>query len=168
MRRRTSTRKRRLAPNRVPLLARKQYRRGFSLLEIVLSLAILSGAMAVLGEAVRSGMENARIARDLTDAQLFCESKMAELEAGFITTDPVTDMPIEPLTDSQLESEVDPEENEWLYSISSDTVGEEGIILVYLSVYQDPNTVKNPVSFTLKRMILDESQISLQTTEEEL
>ncbi len=142
-------------------------RAAFSLLEVVLSLAILGGAMAVLGEAVRNAMENARIARDLTDAQLFCESKMAELEAGLLTTDPVSDMPIEPLSESMLESTSDPEDVTWLYSVVTDLVDDEGLVLVCITVSQDPDTVKTPVSFSMTRMVLDESMISTETTTEE-
>lgn len=144
---------------------KSEARKGFSLLEIVLSLAILAGAMAVLGEAVRHGMENARIARDLTDAQLYCESKMAEIEAGLLTTDNVSEMPIEPMTDSALESSADSTETEWLYSIQSELIDEQGLVQVYVSVYQDPDTVKNPVTFTITRMVLDESLMTTATSE---
>lgn len=141
-------------------------RGGFSLLEVVLSLAILGGSMAVLGEAARHGMDSARIARDLTDAQLYCESKMAELEAGLITLDPVSDARIEPMTDSSLESSAQADEVIWLYSIETEMV-DDGLILVYLSVSQDPSLVKKPVTFTLTQMFLDESAISTETETEE-
>ncbi|MHB8902573.1 MAG: prepilin-type N-terminal cleavage/methylation domain-containing protein [Thermoguttaceae bacterium] len=139
-------------------------RGGFSLLEVVLSLAILGGSMAVLGEAVRLAMENARVARDLTDAQLYCESKMAELEAGILTTDPVTDAQIEPMMDSSLESGGLSQDTGWLYSIETEVVDDQGLVLVYLSVYQDPATVKKPVTFTMSRMFLDESMISTDSS----
>ena len=134
----------------------------------MLALAILAGSMAVLGEAVRHGLENARIARDLTDAQLYCESKMAELQAGLLTADGFGDMPIEPMTDSLLESSSEPTSAEWLYSLTSELVNEEGLMLVSVSVYQDPNTVKKPVTFTMTRMILDESLLTTGTTEDTL
>jgi general secretion pathway protein I len=62
---------------------------GFSLLEVILALAILTGAVAVLGEIVRLGIRNAQVARDTTQAQLLCESKLAEITAGIIPSDPV-------------------------------------------------------------------------------
>jgi type II secretory pathway pseudopilin PulG len=139
--------------------ARTRLAEGFSLLEIILSLTILGGAMAVLGEAVRNGMENARIARDTTDAQLYCESKMAELAAGLLTTDAVSDMPIEPMYDSLLESGATSDTG-WLYSIDSEMIDENGLIQVWVTVSQDPTTVKTPVSFTMTRMVLDESLVS--------
>ncbi len=54
----------------------------FSLLEVVLALAILVGAIAVTGELVRLGTLSAASARDLTQAQLICESKLAEITSG--------------------------------------------------------------------------------------
>ena len=143
-------------------------RKAFSLLEVILALAILAGSMAVLGEAVRHGLENARVVRDLTDAQLYCESKMAELEAGFLTTDSVSDMPIEPMAESILESSSESTETEWFYSVASELVDEEGLMSVSVSVYQDPTVVKKPVTFTMTRLFLDESQMTSGTTEDTL
>ena len=57
-------------------------KRAFSILEVILALAILTGAMAVLGELGRLGFRNARAAQDLTKAQMLCESKMAEYTSG--------------------------------------------------------------------------------------
>lgn len=120
--------------------------------------------MAALGEAVRLGTENARVARDLTDAQLFCESKMAELEAGFLATDGVTDMPIESMTESTLESTSESLGTGWLYSVSSQLIDDEALMLVTISVQQDPATVSKPVTYSMTRMFLDESLISTETT----
>jgi len=53
-------------------------RNAFSILEVILALAILTGAIAVLGELGRLGFGNANAAQDLTKAQMFCERKMAE------------------------------------------------------------------------------------------
>ena len=65
--------------------ARRARRRGgFSLLEVILALAILVAALAVLGELVRSGVRNAQMARDLSRAQVLCESKLGEVFAGAI------------------------------------------------------------------------------------
>ena len=161
------------AASPVPRRARKRVRpsgrirAAFSLLEVILSLAILAGAMAMLGEVARNALENARIARDLTDAQLFCESKMAELEAGMITTDPVSKMPIEALSDSTLESTSDPQDITWLYSVETELIDDEGLVQVRITVEQDSESVKTPVFFSMTRMVLDESMISTETTTEE-
>ncbi|MDD4266788.1 MAG: type II secretion system protein [Pirellulales bacterium] len=144
-------------------------RRGFSLLEVILSLAILGGAMAILGEAVRQGMHNARIARDLTDAQLYCESKLAEIEAGLLTANAVADVPIERMQDSLLESSTDSYETGWLYSVESQVIDVAGLVQVAVTVSQDPAITKNPIRFTLTRLVLDESAITpVETATEEI
>jgi hypothetical protein len=48
-------------------------------LEVILALAILAGALVVLGELARQGLHYAERARDVTQAQMLCESKLAEL-----------------------------------------------------------------------------------------
>jgi hypothetical protein len=70
-------------------------REGFSLLEVVLSLAILTGAVVVLGELVRSGLRSAQLARDLSQAELHCETIAQEIAAGALPAQPVERSPID-------------------------------------------------------------------------
>lgn len=70
-------------------------RDGFSLLEVVLSLAILTGAVVVLGELVRSGLRSAQLARDLNQAEILCESKAQEIAAGVSPAQAVERSPIQ-------------------------------------------------------------------------
>ena len=51
---------------------------------------------------------------------------------------------------------------DWI-RIAAEPVSEEGLLLVYLSVYQDPNTVKKPVTFSMTRIMLDESLMTTET-----
>ncbi len=161
---RTTPGKRRPRACRGVQALRRRRQKGFSLLEVVLSLAILGGSMAVLGEVVRHSMENARVARDLTDAEFYCESILAEIEVGLRTTDPVSDEPIEPLSESTLAATTLSGETGWLCSIESEPIDEEGLVLLSVSVSQDPSRVKKPVTFTLTRMFLDQSQMSTDMT----
>jgi len=133
-------------------------RPAFSLLEVILALAILAGAVVVLGELARQGLESTRIARDLTYAQLLCESKLAELVSGAEIPEPVQDMPVALL-------EV-PSTSTWLYSIDVVDTGEEGLVSVWVTVTQDPSTERNPVRCTLVRWMLDPyADFSLPTTD---
>ena len=75
-------------------------RRGFTLLEVILALTILAGAMAVLGEISRLAMQNATGARDLARAQLLAESKLAEIQAGITSPDAVENTAFDTSTDS--------------------------------------------------------------------
>ena len=115
---------------------------AFSLLEVVLALAILVGALAVLGELVSLGTRNAQRARDLTQAQLLCESKLAEITSGISPAEPV----------QRATFEYDPE---WLYSIEFEQAGQEGLVAVRVTVVQDLPAEKRPAEFSLVRWIHD-------------
>jgi prepilin-type N-terminal cleavage/methylation domain-containing protein len=131
-------------------------RRGFSLVEVILSLAILTGAIAVLGEAARLAIRNARIARDITQAQLLCESKLAEITAGILEPDPVDGVPFErDHAEAGLSGTAGDDEIAWLYSIDVEQVDDEGLMAVRVTVAQDLPEEKAPVRFELVRWILD-------------
>jgi type II secretion system protein I len=121
--------------------------RGFSLLEVILALGILVGAMAVLGELARHGLDSARIARDSAMAQLLCESKLSEITAGLIRPEPASNVPFG--TTSA------PGEVDWLYSIELAETADQGLISVRVSVIQDLPPEKRPVEFSVVRWILD-------------
>lgn len=55
------------------------YRRAFSLLEMILALAILGSSMAVLAQIASTGVGAAREARAMTTARMICQSKLSEL-----------------------------------------------------------------------------------------
>ena len=124
-------------------------RDGFSLLEIILALAILCGAMTVLGELSRLGMRNAEYARDVTQAQLLCECKLAEITAGLTLPEPAQDVRFEP-QDEETEAE-----SEWLYSVEVNSVGEEGLVEVRVTVTKDMPAEKRPAQFSLVRWLVD-------------
>jgi len=122
-------------------------RRGLSLFEVILALAVLTMSLAVLGELARLGMRNARIARDKTQAILLCQSKMAEIVSGVIVPEPVQALPLEDLGESS--------EPGWLYSIAVEPGDQEGLIMVQVTVAQDLPLEKRPVEFSLTRWMLD-------------
>ena len=72
---------------------------GMTLLEIILSLAILGGSVAVIGEVARSSFQNARLARDLIQAELLAESTLAKVRLGIIDMEPAFDVPVSAYTD---------------------------------------------------------------------
>lgn len=61
------------------VLRRDAGRAGFSLLEILLALAILGGSLAVLSSIAVTGAGASSEASDLAVARMLCESKMNEL-----------------------------------------------------------------------------------------
>jgi len=131
--------------------------RGFSLLEVIIALAFLTGSMAVLGELVHMGVDHARFAGKLTEAELLCESKMAEIVTGISPAETVSDVPFEQFEftdagDETLEEHI----ADWLYSIEMDTLEIEGLTVVRVTVRQDLPPEKKPVKFSLTRWISDD------------
>ncbi len=116
--------------------------RGFSLLEVMLALAILGISIAAMGELVRLGTRAAAETRDLTKAQILCEGMMSELAAGVTPPESVDRVPFE----------LDPE---WNYSIVVGAVDQEGLLLVQVTVEQEVETGQQPLSFTLTRWMVD-------------
>lgn len=131
-------------------------RTAFSLLEVILALAILAGAAVVLGEAARLGMRNAAAARDLSRAQLLCESKMAEVLAGLVPPDPVQRAPIEPLSEQ--------DENGWVYSVAVERTRLEGMLAVRVTVMRDQPEEQRPAQFSIVRWMLDSAFIKTPET----
>ena len=67
---------------------------GMTLLEVILSLALLGGTIAVIGEQANSSFQNARHARNLVQAELLAESVLAKIQLGIIEMEFATDVPI--------------------------------------------------------------------------
>jgi general secretion pathway protein I len=61
-------------------------RGGFSLLEIMLALAILGGSLALLSRIAETGTSAAREARDLSVARILCQAKLSELLLDSLST----------------------------------------------------------------------------------
>lgn len=134
-------------------------RRGLSLLEVVLALAILAASIAITSELVRVGSRGAVDARDLTTAQLLCENKMAEITAGIQPPDPVSRATLL-------------EDPEWLYSIAIGQTEQEGMLAVEImlekNIPRNTTTVRRPLSYRLVRWMIDpEVELELMELEAE-
>ena len=139
--------------------ARRDFRVGLTLLEVLLALAILGGALVVIGELMRLGARNAEQARDLSTAQILCETKVNEIVAGLLPAQVVTQVPVE-----GVETLNSP--GEWLYSVAIDQVDQNGLIAVWVTVHQSPQAVARPVSFTLARWMTDPTVAAMEASEE--
>ena len=126
---------------------------GLTLLEVLLALAILGGALVAIGELMRLGVRNAEIARDVTTAQILCETIMSRIGAGLIPPQALVQSPVEDVQYQQ----------EWTYSISVEQIDQEGLINVWVSVEQRPELAARPASFRLARWMIDPTV--LQTEE---
>lgn len=123
---------------------RRQRRRGLTLWEVMLALAILGGSIAVIGQLVRLGVRSAGEARDLAQAQLLCEAKLAELSAGMEPLQGISAAPF-------------PYELDWLYSVEVLPVDQAGLLAVRVTVEKLVENQAWPLSFSLQRWIIDPS-----------
>ncbi len=128
--------------------------RAFTLLEVILALAILSGALAVLGELLRLGLRNAKQARDLTRATVLCESKLAEVMAGLLLPQPVANSVCE--TDAN-----------WVYSIEFQNIDQQGTISVRVTVAPAESTEANPTTCSLVRWMQDPGVLEQEAADAE-
>ncbi len=117
-------------------------REGFTLLEIILSLAILAGSLAALGEVMRLADQNASNTRDETQAQILASSVMDELIAGVI--------PLGAVNQSPAAVESDPP---WVYSIVLEQTGYAEMIGVRVLVEQQADPRLQPARFELVRWL---------------
>ena len=117
---------------------------AFTLLEIVLALAILAGALAALGEVLSLARQNARVTQEETVGSLLAASVMAELVAGTRESTEVDH--------AQLPIETQPP---WLHTVEVQATNFDGLLLVRVTVEQDMPEEQRPVSVTLARWVLD-------------
>ena len=123
-------------------------KKAFSILEVILALAILTGAIAVLGELGHFGFLNAKASQDLTRAQLLCESKMAEFTSGVTIPQTVQGVAFDTIDqDSNIP---------WVYSVDMEQVPNQvGLIALRVTVSQNLPGSQRPLSFALTRWIID-------------
>ncbi|MGD9634918.1 MAG: prepilin-type N-terminal cleavage/methylation domain-containing protein [Pirellulales bacterium] len=113
---------------------------GFSLLEVILALAILAGALAALGEVMRLGDENAAAAADESRAAMLAESVMSELLVGA--------RPIANLSGAVLPLDDDPA---WAASIEVAATPYQELVAVRVSIVQQLAPEQRPARCDLVR-----------------
>ena len=126
---------------------------GFSLLEVVLALAILAGALAALGEVMRLGDENAAAASDETQAQMLAESVMAELIVGA--------RPVENVSGAALAL---PAEPPWVLSVAVEPTEFQELVAVQVSVAQQLALELRPARCDLVRWLPNPDYISISSS----
>jgi len=115
-------------------------RRGMSLLEVILAIAILGTSLTIIGHLVSAGYRSALEARIRTQAAIHCDTIMAEVAAGSIdvgaggSTVPFTD--------------------DWSYQVSSQPGSQLGLLSVTVTVTQSGGAA-NPLSLSVVRFMPD-------------
>lgn len=125
-------------------------RRGLSLLEVILAMAILGMTLLSIGGLVHLGARQAVQAREMTTAQLLCEGKVAEITAGILPAEAGGPWPFDL-----------PEHAGWVYYVDLQPLPQPGMLQMTVLVqenvqtwsYVDPRRV--PREFMLVRWIKD-------------
>jgi type II secretion system protein I len=130
-------------------------KQGFTLLEIILSLAILAGALAALGEVMRLADRNATLADDETQAQILAASVMDELSAGSRELTTVDQVPFN--------SSDDPP---WVFSIAMDQTAYDELVAVRVRVEQKMEAQLQPAHFELTRWMPNPNFIAPDTSDQ--
>jgi type II secretory pathway pseudopilin PulG len=113
---------------------------GFSLLEVILSLAILAGALAALGEVMRLGDQNAAAAADKSRAAMLAESVIAEMLVGA--------RPVASVGATSLPLEDDPP---WTASIEVVATEYQELVAVRVTIAQQLPAEQEPAQCALVR-----------------
>ena len=115
-------------------------RSGFSLLEVILAIAILGGSMVVIAHGFWLGYRSVRNARMIGMGNRFADSAMAELSAGVVDTTSVSSKSI-------------PNQPGWVYSIEIDDAAVPGLLTAIVTV--ENKEFQPNVSIGLTRLIVD-------------
>jgi general secretion pathway protein I len=118
------------------------HRRGLTLFEVLLSLAIFVMAMAAIGQLVSNGMRGAVRARLETQAVLRCESKLAEVLAG-----------IEPM--QAVNNVTFADDPGWNWSLAIAAGPTEDLLDLEVLVQHPASTGAGQMSFALRRLVRD-------------
>jgi len=120
-------------------------RSGLTLLEVMIALAILGTSLAAIGELIRIGADAADRATELTTAQFLCDSKLAEIKSGVLPADSVGPIPFE----------IFETEEPWEYMVLVDSVDDQGLLLVEVTVSQLREDGRLPARVTLTTWMID-------------
>ncbi len=123
---------------------RLRRRGGLTLLEVILALIILGGAMVAIGELIRTASRSARDARDATGAQVIADSLMSEIASGVVPAQP-------------MERQPDPLDPDFVVSVMVERPTQAGLIQVMVLVERvDAIAVgRKSDGFRLVRWMLD-------------
>ena len=123
-------------------LDKSRGRKGLSLLEVLLAMAILGLSLVSIGGLVQLGYRSATDAKLQTEAYVICDSKMAEVIAGVL--------PLESSGGQTVEENPD-----WIYSVEVSNADRFGLFHVRVTVEQAPEISAYPVSFSIDRFVPD-------------
>lgn len=126
--------------NRLPVTRRPTA--AFTILEVIIALAILAGSVAVLSEIMNAASRQASSAQAEATAQLLASSAMDEMLSGMTE---LTNLSREPLeTNTTIP---------WVYSVTLNDTTIDGLLSIEVLVEQDVEKQFRPLKFRLIRWI---------------
>ena len=128
--------------------ARRCYQqKAFTLLEVILAIAILGVSLAIIGEGFRVGLRNIDEAQHEVRASLIAESVLSQVAAGAILPENTGDAAYE----------FDPN---WVYSITSEPKNDvDGLLAVTVTVHP---VNQSKYTVTMSRWLTDPSWLAEQ------
>jgi prepilin-type N-terminal cleavage/methylation domain-containing protein len=145
------------------MTCRLRSRTGFSLLEILLALAILGGSLAVLSRIADTGMSAARESRDLAASRILCQTKLTEIlldSMSGIAPQSVSSVPFDVPFDSQSSSV-------FQYSVDVQPAALDGLLAVRVLVESlDLDGGSPRTRYALTRWVVDPT-LGLEAAEAE-
>ena len=124
------------------------YRRhnAFTLMEVIIALAVMGMSMAAIGTLVQIGGQNALQARLLTTAQFLAESKLSEVKAGILSPTATGPLPF-PTTETM---------EPFQYTIRSQSIDSQGMLLaVEILVEYLPADGGRPIQHSVTTWMID-------------
>lgn len=122
-------------------------KRAFTLLEVILAIAILGVSLAIIGEGFRAGLRNIDEAKHEVRASLVAESILSQVACGEIL----------PENAGEAAYTFDPN---WVYSITSEPLADvEGLLSISVSVH---HTSQPRYAVTMSRWLTDPNWLAEQ------
>lgn len=119
-----------------------QQRRGITLFEVVLALAIFVGSLAALGQVLRTGSRASIRAELLSEAALRCESRMSDVLSGVVPLESVSATPFE-------------DGSPWAWSLAIFDTGTPNLLRLELTVNYNGPGGDGRTEFQLVRLLRD-------------
>lgn len=131
---------------------RRKRKSGFTLLEVLIALAIFVGATAILSRLILIGVESAEFSHRQTEAWLIAESHMAEFESGILTIDSAGTF-------------VDEQHPQWQWTLQTEATPTTGLYRIVIAVSRTSDKTTEQSSFRLVRLYFDESSVETEESE---
>jgi hypothetical protein len=134
-----------LCSTRSPSPTRPRQRRGLSLLEVIIALAILILAIVAINRLVDIGTDRGTDARLYTRGTRLAQGKMAEVEAGLVGVS------------SESEGQFEGDDGAWSFQVLPQPAGPPNLYTVTVRVTRDVQG--RPIEVTLTQMVFDPTRM---------